>query len=119
MKLSGISIQYPWLAIFLFAIISAFSIFGSNTEKENRKIKSGRAKADYEFTKAVSREFGPDGSEIILLINHKEKNGDLFEKGTSESYKKLIKRIKKIPSVSQVFSFDQIPSYGMGLIRLS
>ena len=119
MKLSGISIQYPWLAILLFATISAFSIFGSNSEKENRKIKSGRAKADYEFTKAVSREFGPDGSEIILLINHKEKNGDLFEKGASESYKKLIKRIKKIPSVSQVFSFDQIPSYGMGLIRLS
>ena len=119
MKLSGISIQYPWLAILLFATISAFSIFGSNSEKENRKIKSGRAKADYEFTKAVSREFGPDGSEIILLINHKEKNGDLFEKEASESYKKLIKRIKRIPSVSQVFSFDQIPSYGMGLIRLS
>ena len=118
MNLYGISIQHPRLAIILFATITIFSIFGSISESENRTIKSSRAKSDYEFTKKVNREFGPDGSEILLLINHEEQNGDLFDEGTSESYKKLLKRIQKIPSVSEVFSFDQIPTFGMGLIKL-
>ena len=118
MNLYGISIQHPRLAIILFATITIFSIIGSISESENRTIKSSRAKSDYEFTKKVNREFGPDGSEILLLINHEEQNGDLFDEGTSESYKKLLKRIKKIPSVSEVFSFDQIPTFGMGLIKL-
>ena len=113
MNLYGISIQHPRLAIILFATITIFSIFGSISESENRTIKSSRAKSDYEFTKKVNREFGPDGSEILLLINHEEQNGDLFDEGTSESYTKLLKRIKKIPSVSEVFSFDQIPTFGM------
>lgn len=118
MKVFNTSIHHPLLAIFLFATISVFSFFGSISDRENRKIRSGKVKADYEFSKKVSREFGPDGSEVLLLVTHNENDGDLFAKGTSESYKKLLKKIRKIPSVSQAFSFDQISSFGMGILKL-
>ena len=118
MKFSEIPVHRPWLAIALLAIISGFSFYGNLSERGDRNIKSSRAKTDYEFTKKVSREFGPDGSEVLILITHKNDNGDLFEKGTANSYKNLLKAIRKIPTVSRAFSFDQIPAYGIGLFKL-
>ena len=118
MKFSEIPVQRPWLAIALFAVISSFAFYGNLSERGDRKIKSGSAKSDYEFSKKVTREFGPDGSEVLILVTHKDDHGDLFEKGTAQSYKNLLKAIRKIPSVSRTFSFDQIPSYGIGLLKL-
>ena len=99
-------------------MISSFAFYGNLSERGDRKIKSARAKSDYEFAKKVTREFGPDGSEVLILVTHKDDHGDLFEKGTAQSYKNLLKAVRKIPSVSPVFSFDQIPSYGIGLLKL-
>ena len=118
MKFSEISVHRPWLAIALFAIICGLSFYGNLSERGDRNLKSARAKTDYEFTKKVSREFGPDGSDVLILITHKNDNGDLFEKGTANSYKNLLKAVRKIPAVSRAFSFDQIPSYGIGLLKL-
>ena len=118
MKFSEIPVQRPWLAIALFAVISSFAFYGNLSERGDRKIKSGSAKSDYEFAKKVTREFGPDGSEVLILVTHKDDHGDLFEKGTAQSYKNLLKAVRKIPSVSRAFSFDQIPSYGIGLLKL-
>ncbi|RZO18750.1 MAG: hypothetical protein EVB09_01045 [Verrucomicrobiaceae bacterium] len=118
MKFSEIPVHRPWLAIALFAIISGLSFYGNLSERGDRNLKSARAKTDYEFTKKVSREFGPDGSDVLILITHKNDNGDLFDKGTANSYKNLLKAVRKIPAVSRAFSFDQIPSYGIGLLKL-
>ena len=118
MKFSEIPVQRPWLAIALFAVISSFAFYGNLSERGDRKIKSSRAKSDYEFANKVTREFGPDGSEVLILVTHKDDHGDLFEKGTAQSYKNLLKAVRKIPSVSRAFSFDQIPSYGIGLLKL-
>ncbi|MDC0201251.1 MMPL family transporter, partial [Verrucomicrobia bacterium] len=118
MKFSEISVHRPWLAIALFAIICGLSFYGNLSERGDRNNKSARTKTDYEFTKKVSREFGPDGSDVLILITHKNDNGDLFEKGTANSYKSLLKTVRKIPAVSRAFSFDQIPSYGIGLLKL-
>ena len=118
MKFSEIPVHRPWLAIALFAVISGFSFYGNLSERGDRNIKNSRTKTDYEFNKKVTREFGPDGSEVLILITHRDDNGDLFEKGTAQSYKNLLKAVRKIPSVSQAFSFDQIPSYGIGLLKL-
>ena len=118
MKFSEIPVHRPWLVIALIAIISGLSFYGNQSERGERTIKSARAKTDYEFSKKVSREFGPDGSEILILITHNNDKGDLFEKGTAESYKGLLKAIRKIPTVSRAFSFDQIPAYGIGLLKL-
>ena len=96
MKYSEIPVHRPWLAIALIAIISGLSFHGSQSERGDRTIKSARAKSDYEFSKKVSREFGPDGSEILILITHNSDKGDLFEMGTAESYKGLLKAIRKI-----------------------
>ena len=118
MKFSEIPVQRPWLAIALIAVISSFAFYGNLSERGDRKIKSARAKSDYEFAKKVTREFGPDGSEVLILVTHKDDHGDLFEKGTAQLYKNLLKAVRKIPSVSRAFSFDQIPSYGIGLLKL-
>ena len=61
------------------------------------KIEPSRAPEQGQTMNLPRRSIGDwsDGSEILLLINHEEQNGDLFDEGTSESYKKLLKRIKK------------------------
>ena len=105
------------VAIFLIGALSTLAIWGFNQERTHRSVGSPRAKADHEFNQDVIKDFGSDGSDVLLLVDVQGR-GDLFDPEPARALMTILRQVRAQPEVVRAVSLDQIPAYGFGLVPL-
>lgn len=105
------------LHLALIALLTAFAIWGFTQERAMRTFASPRAEAAKQVSQGVARDFGDDGSSLVLLVDHLGQRGDLFEPQAARALRKILAAVRALPEVGRAFAFDQVPVRQFGLFE--
>lgn len=110
-------VRHPFYSLLIIIAISSIALWGNTKERDRPGISSPKAKSDRELTKNTEKEFGPDGSEILLIVDCTDPDADLYDIKQVEGLTYFLKKLRKLPFISQAFFVDQIPGFRLGFIR--
>jgi predicted RND superfamily exporter protein len=116
-SIADLTVRRPKLALLLIGVMSAIAIWGMTKDLAHRPIGSPIAKAEREFSDGVFRDFGSDGSEVLLLVDVQGR-GDLFDREPARAFGEILEIVRAQPAVASALSLDQIPAFGFGIGRL-
>ena len=101
MSLFQLPANRPWAAISGIVLISAIAVLGATRERTERKKTNPAPKSDREFREQINKNFGSDGSDILLLIDC-PRGGDLFDPDATLAFKNLLERVRAMPEVIKI-----------------
>ncbi len=101
MSLFQLPANRPWAAICGIVLISAIAVLGATQERTERKKTNPAPKSDRNFREQINKNFGSDGSDILLLIDC-PRGGDLFDPDATLAFKILLERVRALPEVIKI-----------------
>ena len=85
-------VRHPFYSLLIIIAISSIALWGNTKERDRPGISSPKAKSDRELTKNTEKEFGPDGSEILLIVDCTDPDADLYDKQESKNIYSLFSK---------------------------
>jgi hypothetical protein len=101
MSLFQLPANRPWTTLCAIALISAVAALGATRERQPRTEKNPLPESGREFSEHINKNFGSDGSDILLLIDC-PLGGDLFDPVATLAFKDLLKRVRALPEVIKI-----------------